>query len=138
MLRVFGAKIGKNVHVYPSVKIWAPWNLIVGDNVGIADGVILYCMDKIEIGSYSVVSQGAHLCGGSHDFNSKNFQLIAAKIVIESHVWICAGAFVAMGVTVPTGAVIGAHSVVTRSLNDQWSVYAGNPAKKINGRQRND
>jgi len=42
ILRIFGAKIGKGVHVYPKVEIWAPCNLIIGDESGIANGVILY------------------------------------------------------------------------------------------------
>jgi putative colanic acid biosynthesis acetyltransferase WcaF len=39
ILRAFGAKVGKGVHVYPGVKIWAPWNLIIGSESGIASGV---------------------------------------------------------------------------------------------------
>ena len=31
LLRLFGAKIGKKVHIYPSVKIYLPWNLEIGD-----------------------------------------------------------------------------------------------------------
>ena len=39
LLKLFGAQLGNGVHVYPSAKIWAPWNLKLGDHVGIADGV---------------------------------------------------------------------------------------------------
>jgi putative colanic acid biosynthesis acetyltransferase WcaF len=135
LLRIFGAKLGRNVHVYRNVKVWAPWNLRVGDNVGIGDGANIYNMDRIEIGNYCVVSQGAHLCGGSHDYNSSNFQLFAKPIVLNDYVWICAEAFISLGVTVPTGAVIGARAVVTRTLNEPWSVYAGNPCRKIGVRR---
>ena len=31
LLRSFGAKIGKNVKVMPSAKIWAPWNLTMAE-----------------------------------------------------------------------------------------------------------
>ncbi|QUN30585.1 putative colanic acid biosynthesis acetyltransferase [Cupriavidus sp. KK10] len=134
LLRLFGAHIGKHVHVYPAVRIWAPWNLEIGNHVGVADGVTLYNMDMITIGDYSVISQGAHLCGGSHDYNSQNFQLMAAPITLQSQVWICAEAFVSQGVTLPTGAVIAARSVVTRSPKDAWTVYAGMPAKPIRKR----
>jgi putative colanic acid biosynthesis acetyltransferase WcaF len=131
LLRLFGASIGRDCHVYPLVKIWAPWNLCLGDFVGIADGVTLYCMDKISIGNYAVVSQGAHLCCGSHDYNSHNFQLIAKPIVIHERVWVCAEVFIHPGVVVPEGAVIGARAVVTKSLFEPWSVYAGNPCKQV-------
>ena len=67
LLRVFGAKIGRNVHVYPGVRIWAPWMLEIGDDTGIGSGVNLYSMAPIRIGVRCVISQGAHLCCGSHD-----------------------------------------------------------------------
>jgi putative colanic acid biosynthesis acetyltransferase WcaF len=134
LLRLFGAKLGQGCHVYPGVKVWAPWNLRLGNFVGVADGVTLYCMDRIEIGDYAVISQGAHLCGGTHDYNSGNFQLVIKPIVIGARAWICAEAFVHPGVTVPEGAVVGARAVVTRSLAKPWAVYAGNPAVQVANR----
>jgi putative colanic acid biosynthesis acetyltransferase WcaF len=68
LLRLFGAKVGHGAHIYPCVRIWAPWNLEVGAEAGVADGVILYSQGKISIGRRAVVSQGAHLCAGTHDF----------------------------------------------------------------------
>ena len=136
LLRVFGAQIGRGCHVYPSVKIWAPWNLRLGNYVGVADGVTLYCMDKIVMGDYVVISQGAHLCGGTHDYNSENFQLVAKPIVIYAYVWVCAEAFLHPGVIVSEGVVVGARAVVAKSLMDPWAVYAGNPCRQINIRKR--
>lgn len=137
LLRVFGAKLGKGVHVYPGVRIWAPWNLDLGDYVGIGNGTTLYCMDRIVVGECAVISQGAHICGGSHDYNSPNFQLYAKPIVIGAHAWICAEAFVSLGVEVAEGVVVGARSVVTRNITEPWTVYAGHPAQKIGVRNRN-
>lgn len=131
LLRLFSAKIGVGCHVYPAVKIWAPWNLRLGNHVGVADGVNLYCMDLITVGDHAVISQGAYLCCGTHDYNSENFQLIAKPISVANHVWICAEAFIHPGVSLPEGAVIGARSVVTKSLVHPWAVYAGNPCKQV-------
>lgn len=131
LLRMFGAKIGKDCHVYPDVKIWLPKNLKLGNFVGIGDGVNLYCMYKIEIGDYAVISQGAYLCGGTHDYNSKNFQLLIKPIVIGARAWICAEAFIHAGVVIPEGTVIGARAVVNKSLVNNWAVYAGNPAIQV-------
>jgi putative colanic acid biosynthesis acetyltransferase WcaF len=131
LLRRFGATLGEGCHVYPGVKVWAPWNLTLGDFVGVADGATLYDVDRIEIGEYAVISQGAFLCGGTHDYNSLNFQLLARPIRIEPYAWVCAEAFVHPGVTVPEGAVVGARSVVTRSPDEPWTVYAGNPCRKV-------
>ncbi|CAG9194863.1 Putative colanic acid biosynthesis acetyltransferase WcaF [Burkholderia vietnamiensis] len=110
--------------------------LEVGSHVGIADGAILYNMADIKIGNYVVISQGAHLCAGSHDIHSRNFQLVTQPITVADHAWVCAEAFLAPGVTVPEGAVIGARAVVSRPLEEQWAVYAGMPARRINSRKR--
>lgn len=137
LLRLFGARLGQGCHVYPDVKVWAPWNLHLGSFVGLGDGVNIYCMNRIEIGNYAVISQGAQLCGGTHDYNSINFQLIIKPIVICAHVWVCAEAFIHPGVIIPEGAVIGARAVVTKTLTEPWAVYAGNPAIKVGNRVNN-
>lgn len=137
LLKLFGAKLGVGCHVYPGVKVWAPWNLRLGKHVGVADGVTLYCMDLIDVGDYAVISQGAYLCGGTHDYNSANFQLVVKPIRIGDHAWVCARAFIHPGVVVPSGAVIGACAVVTKSLSQSWGVYAGNPCRYVGTRQVN-
>lgn len=127
LLRMFGTKIGAHVHVYPGVKIWAPWNLQIGDYVGVADGVTIYNIARVEIGTRCVVSQGSHLCTGSHDIDSWNFQLIARPIRLGDYAWICAEAFVGPGVVVAEGCVVAARGVVVKSIEEPWSVWAGNP-----------
>lgn len=127
LLKAFGAKIGRQVHIYAGVKIWAPWNLVIGDHVGIGDGATLYSMDVITIQDNAVISQGAHLCAGSHDIDSDNFQLIAAPITIKPYCWVCAEAFVGPGVILEEGCVVGARGVVMRSITQPWTVWSGNP-----------
>jgi putative colanic acid biosynthesis acetyltransferase WcaF len=134
LLRAFGARIGRHCHVYPSVRIWAPWNLELHDQACLGRGVICYSMDTICLGPRVMVSQGAHLCTGSHDYETPNFQLFTRPIHIEADAWICAEAFLAPGVTIGEGAVIGARSVVTRS-QPAWMVCAGNPCKPIKPRR---
>jgi putative colanic acid biosynthesis acetyltransferase WcaF len=136
LLRMFGARLGQGCHVYPGVKVWAPWNLQLGDFVGVADGVTLYNMARITIGDYAVISQGTHLCGGTHDYNSANFQLVIKPIVIGSRVWLCADSFVGLGVSIADGSVVGARSVVTRSIVEPWCVWAGMPVKKVGVRNK--
>lgn len=134
LLRCFGAKIGKGVHVYPKVKIWAPWNLEIGDQTGIANGVILYSQGKIRIGRKSVISQGAHLCAGTHDYTREGFPLVTKPIIIGDDCWLAAEVFVHPGVTVHNGAVIGARSVVTKDM-PPWMVCVGFPCQPIKERR---
>lgn len=133
LLRAFGAKLGRGVHVYPKVVIWAPWNLTIGDQSGIGDGAICYSMGMIRIGERVVISQGAHLCAGTHDYNDPAFRLQVRPINIRDRAWICADAFVGPGVTINEGAVLGARGVAMRDI-PAWTVWAGNPAVQVKAR----
>ena len=135
LLKLFGAKIGRGCHIYPGAKIWAPWNLEFGDYVGVASGAICYSMAKITLGDKVVVSQGAHLCTGSHDYKNPRFPLFAKPINVGSNAWIAAETFVCPGVTIGEGAVVGARSVVTKDM-PAWTVCAGNPCKPIKPRKK--
>jgi putative colanic acid biosynthesis acetyltransferase WcaF len=135
LLRLFGARIGRGVHVYPSVTVWAPWRLEIGDESGIGDRAILYTQDTVRIGKRAVISQGAHLCAGSHDYTQPGFPLITRPINIGDHVWVAAEAFVHPGVSIAEGSVIGARSVVTRDM-PEWTVCSGFPCVPIKPRPR--
>jgi len=130
LLQLFGARVGAGAHVYAGAKIWAPWNLVLGREAAIADGADIYNADRIEIGEYAVISQGAYLCGASHDYTSWDFPLVAAPIVVGARAWVAARAIVHMGVTLGDGCVVGAGSVVTRDM-PAWTVCAGVPCRPI-------
>ena len=134
LLRCFGAKVGHGVHVYPRVEIWAPWNLVLEDECGIANGAILYSQGNITIGKRTVVSQGAHLVTGTHDYSDAGFPLITKPIHIGANAWIATEAFIHPGVTIGTGCVIGARSVVNKDMPD-WTVCAGHPCVPLKARK---
>jgi putative colanic acid biosynthesis acetyltransferase WcaF len=133
LLRRFGARIAPFCHVYSDVEIWAPWNLQMAAHSCLGRRVICYSMAPVILGERVVVSQGVHLCTGSHDYESDNFQLFARPIQIGSDAWICTEAFLAPGVSIGNGAVIGARSVVSRD-QPAWMVCAGNPCRPIKSR----
>jgi putative colanic acid biosynthesis acetyltransferase WcaF len=134
VLTMFGARVGKNCHIYPGAVIWAPWNLEVGDETGVASGAILYNQAQIKLGKRVVISQGAHLCTGTHDYEKPGFPLIARPITVGDHAWVAAEAFVHPGITIGEGAVIGARSVVTKDV-PAWMVCAGHPCEPIKPRR---
>ena len=133
LLRLFGAKIGDTARIYSTVRFWAPWDVVLGDRVGIAPDVEFYSMAPIKVGSDTTISQGTYLCAGTHDYTDPNFQLYADPIAIGEGVWVCAQAFVGPGVTVGDRAVVGARSVVTRDLPPDM-VCAGNPCRPLKPR----
>lgn len=127
LLRLFGAKISWKAYIYPSVEIWAPWNLSIDDYGTLARGVVCYNIAPITIGSRAVVSQSAHLCTGTHDYRNPDFPLIAKPINIGARAWVCADAFVGPGVTIAEGAILAARGVAFHDL-EAWTIYKGNLA----------
>ncbi len=134
ILRSFGAKIGNNTCVYASAKIWAPWNLEMGNYSCMGPKVDCYNQGKISIGDQTNISQKTYLCASSHDFTIYNFPLILKPIKIGNQVWIAADAFIAPGVSIGDGAVVGARSAVFKDVAT-WEVVGGNPACFIKKRQ---
>jgi len=128
-----GAKIGKGVKIFPSAIITFPWLLEVGDRTIISWGVKVYNLGKISIGSRTVVSQYAHLCGGTHDFRNPGFKLVRSGLEIGNGVWIATEAFIGPALHIGDNSVVGARAVVVKDV-EPYTVVAGNPAKKIGER----
>jgi putative colanic acid biosynthesis acetyltransferase WcaF len=133
LLRLFGAIIGENVLIRPTVKILYPWKLIVGDWSWIGDEVTLYNMETINIGENCVISQKSYLCTSSHDHTKSSFEIFAQPIDIKNETWIASDVFIAPGVTIGQGTVVGFRSAVNKDLPPQMVCY-GNPAKPIKPR----
>lgn len=133
LLRMMGAQIGANCCIQQRVDILIPWNLILQDCVVIAHDTCLLNFTTVTIHSMTVISQGAHLCTGSHDYTHPHFPLIFKPIEIGAESWVASGAFIAPGVTLGRGCVIGANAVVTRDM-PAWKVCAGNPCQPIKDR----
>merc|ERR1711879_806741 len=81
LLRSFGANIGKDVILRPSLKVTYPWRLTIGDNSWVGDDDVLYSLGDIEIGSNTVISQKSYLCTGGHDYQSISFDIFSKPIV---------------------------------------------------------
>jgi putative colanic acid biosynthesis acetyltransferase WcaF len=133
LLRCFGAKIGNNVIIRPTVRITYPWRLSIGDNSWIGDNVELYTLGEISIGKNTVVSQRCYLCAASHDYQLATFDIFSIPIVIEDEVWLATDVFIAPGITIGRGAVIGAKSSVFKDM-PKGMICMGNPAGPVKDR----
>lgn len=135
LLRLFGAKLGPACHFYPASRIWAPWNLTCEDRVTVGDGAELYNPSPFYLGSHCIVSQGAYICGATHQYNEPDFKLLSYPMRIGPYAWICARAIVHPRVNVGTGAILGLGSVAMSHLDD-YGIYTGFPARKVKERLR--
>lgn len=126
--RCFGARIGKRVLIRRSATCTYPWKLSIGDRSWIGDDVVLYSLERIDIGADAVVSQRAYLCTGSHDHSDPAFGLVVKPIRIGDCAWVAIDALIMPGVSVGEGALVAARSLLTRDAAP-WTIYRGQPAK---------
>ena len=133
LLRLFGAKIGKNVIIRPTVRVTYPWKISIGDYSWIGDDVVLYSLGEIEIGAHVVISQKSYICAASHDYSEIDFPIYSKKVTIKDQCWLATDVFVAPGITIEKGTVVGSRSSVYKNLPEN-KICMGNPAKIIKDR----
>ena len=133
LLRLFGAQLGKNVRIRPTARVTYPWKLSIGDEVWIGDDCVLYNLGEIKLGSNVALAHGVYLCTGMHDYTRVEFPILAYPIRVEDEVWLTNDVFIAPGVTIGRGVVVGARSTVLHSL-PPGMVCFGSPAVPVKPR----
>lgn len=131
--RIFGAKIGTDVLLRPSVRMTYPWKVAIGDYSWLGDGVELYSLDTITIGSNVVVSQNTYICTGTHDYGVASFDMVTAPICIKDQAWVASDVFIHPGVTIGEACVVGARSTVGKDL-PAGMLCVGSPCEVVRSR----
>jgi putative colanic acid biosynthesis acetyltransferase WcaF len=130
VLRRFGASVVGRPFVHSRARIQVPWNITLHDRSCVGDRANLYSLDRITLGEGALAAQESYLCTGTHDLADPAWPLLTAPIALERDAFVGARAFVMPGVTIGAKAVVGACSVVTKSVPD-GTVVAGNPATPL-------
>lgn len=142
LIKSLAINCGDNVAVYTGAYIMNPQTMMFGDNVSIhpmcylesgSDGEV-----SIKIGNDVSIAHGTTIMATSHNFDDVNIPIkdqgvTISPVVIEDNVWIGAKATILAGVTIKSGCVIGANSVVTHDTEEN-GIYVGAPARKIKSR----
>ena len=81
-----------------------------------------------------MISQKSYLCAATHDYTKPSFDMMAQKITIENQVWLATDVFIAPGVSIGRGALIGARSSVFSDM-PEGMVCIGSPAKPVKVRK---
>jgi putative colanic acid biosynthesis acetyltransferase WcaF len=134
ILRLFGAEVGLNLTIKPSVNIKYPWFLKIKDNVWIGEKVWIDNFVEVVLHDNVCISQNALLLTGNHDYKSEFFDLMPGQIILEKGAWIGAKSVVCPGVRVKSHAILAVGSVATRDL-DEYKIYQGNPATFVRNRE---
>ena len=137
-------KIGNNFHAGRSVSMWAKNKIEIGDNFYIGRYSMIEC-DAL-IGNHVILANFVSLIGRydhhyqqlgtpirlASQIRDKNYDWKGLNLIIkiEDDVWIGLGSIILSGVTIGKGSIVAAGSVVTKDI-EPFSIYGGNPAKKI-------
>jgi putative colanic acid biosynthesis acetyltransferase WcaF len=127
ILRLFGAKIGREVMLKPNINIKYPWKLSIGNHVWIGENVWIDNLANVTIRNNVCISQGAFLLTGNHNYKKPTFDLEIGEINLADGVWIGAKSVVCPGISCAENSVLSVVSVATKNLESN-TIYQGNPA----------
>ena len=125
-------KMGKVNYIGKYVVMHNPENIILGENISIADFVHIRGGGGVEIGNNTMLAARTCISSETHDKNAEIYQnsLIQKKVTIGNNVWTGIGAIILAGVTIGDGAIVGAGAVVTTDVEPN-SIVLGIPAKPL-------
>jgi acetyltransferase-like isoleucine patch superfamily enzyme len=156
--------LGKNVKISTRASIYNTDQIEIRDNSRVDDFCLLsgkitisrfvhiapYCNlaggeKGIVLEDFSGLAYGIHVFTQSDDYSGKTMtnpnipkkykNETKATIYIRRHTIVGAGSIIMPKVELREGISIGAMSLVRKST-EEWSIYVGNPAKKIKDRSR--
>lgn len=133
-LKIFKADIHGKPFVYPSCRIYAPWLLCLKDKACLGHKSEIYNLGPVTINEKATIAQYAYLCNGTHDFTHPKLPLVVGEVTIGEQAFIGTKALILPGICIGEGAIVGAGSVVTKSV-ESWAIVGGNPAKFIKERK---
>lgn len=129
-------KIGNSVTIYPGVCFWGDGEIIIGDNVDIGIGTIIFAKRKVEIGNNTLIAAYCYLIDSNHGISKNNLissqplQYDEGGVFIGNDVWIAAGCKIVKGAKINDGVVIGAMSLVNSEIEEN-GIAVSIPAKVI-------
>lgn len=134
----FGAVVGRRVVYYPGIWIFTGRNLVVGDDVDFAHGVLVTTSGGVTIGSRTLIGYGTAILSSNHRVPALPARVFDSgheneAVVIGEDVWIGANCTILPGVKIGRGCIIAAGAVVTKSL-PEYAVAAGVPARVLKTR----
>ncbi|MDE0573650.1 acetyltransferase [Demequina sp. B12] len=129
---MFGASIGTGVVFRPRTRVHSPWNLEIGNDCWIGDGVWFHNQGNIRIGRDVVISQGSFLTTGSHR-HATDMGLVVKPITVDDGVWVTSRCMILGGAQVGRSVLVRPMTVVHGNVADGL-VVQGNPMKVVGKR----
>lgn len=133
-----GIEVGENSVIWAGNKITDSFRLKLGRNSIIGPSNVFLSRGGVTIGNNVNISGYSFFISQQHDLQGANFlRTTYGEIEIKDRVWVATNCTIMPGVTIHKGAVIAAGAVVTKDV-EPWTVVAGNPAKPISIRAKQE
>ena len=131
--------MGRRVTFYPGVWIMTGRRLVIGDDVDLALDVLITSDGGVEIGDRVLIGYRTMILSRNHRIPAGRGPIFSSgheskAVRIGDDAWIGGNCTILPGVEIGKGCVIGAGSVVTKSIPD-YCVAVGNPARPIRVRE---
>lgn len=129
-------QIGEHNRIMRNVYVGNGKDVVIGNNCRINESVRL---DNVRIGDHVMIARESVFLGKTHEASDREIPMerqgnrVMNQTIVDDDVWIGIRTIVLPGLRIAKGGIIGAGSVLTKST-EEYSVYAGVPAKKIKSR----
>ncbi|MBY0111260.1 MAG: hypothetical protein K2Y21_00455 [Phycisphaerales bacterium] len=140
LLRAFGATVAPTSRVRPSATITEPWNFAIGHESSVGDLAWIDCRERVTIGQFCTISQHTRLLTVLDEVTAPAAAALTnagvqtrGPITVQDDGWVAAEGMVLPGVTIQTGAILGARGTAKQSL-EAWSTNGGDPVKRLGTR----
>lgn len=131
--RLAGIRIGKGSAIHTGLRMYNPTQIVIGEDTIIGEGAVLDGRANLIIGDHVAFATGVMIYNSQHDIRDPQFKAISRPVHIEDYVFIGPRAIILPGVRVGKGAIIGAGAVVTKDVAP-GSIVGGIPAQEIGKR----
>lgn len=127
-------KCGDNVYIGRFVTFRYLENVSIGSNVSIHTGCYLDACGGIDIGSEVSIAHQSSVLSSTHSFGDRHIPIREnpmelGRVVIKDDVWVGCGVRILSGVTIGSRTVVGAGTVVNKSIGG--GIYVGVPARMV-------
>mgnify|MGYP000074057088 FL=1 len=114
-------RFGSNVTLYPNVHIFGQGRVTLEDNVSIGDGTIICAAEDITIGKNTMIAAQCYIIDCNHGMQlgggyMREQPLSVHPTKIGKDVWLGCGCKILAGTKVSDGAVIGAGTVLSGTV----------------------
>lgn len=129
---------GTNISIHENVYIFMPEKLKLGSNISIHPMCYIDATGEIEINNDVSIAHGVTILSSSHVHNGKHIAIkdqgiVTKKTIINENVWIGAKSTILYGVTIKSGCIIAAHTLVNQNFEEDM-IIGGIPAKILKSR----